>query len=360
MPFNLKVPSDNLTHSRAMLAFPGFQDLMKPPELLRLVVDANAAIREVRWLVKKRISLTARTALQEAMASGTIIAFAPPHLDVEVCNRLIDIANREQLNIDLLLETWASYRASIRFVDVRPSDIDGAAVVSDPDDLPYVSVYKSVGASAVITADAHLEQMGAIIVPLEMAIAARDYARCASIAYNINVSGAGFVYLGIGAARGVASFSHELYKAYRKLPAGLQICLILFAIILVAHPTSRKRVGSALDNFLSALGRFLHVVLPVITDLRAESLAAAKQAEIAWNRIPPKIRSGKTTLRAYLVAVLSSAEEPLSVNELESRLRIEGAATSAKTFRKYLLQVLRNQPLFAEDYFGRWTIVRNV
>jgi ribonuclease HI len=100
--------SDDLAELRkAIEALPALAHQIGQAKVVRLVLDANLIIGDIRWLVKKRTTPGARTALQEALASRTIAGFAPSFLDDEVRKELASVARDEELSVDAMFAEWA-------------------------------------------------------------------------------------------------------------------------------------------------------------------------------------------------------------------------------------------------------------
>jgi predicted nucleic acid-binding protein len=148
---------------------------------LRLVLDANVLVAEVRWLVKKRRHLTARTALQEVLASGLLVAYAPTYLEQEMRSQLAALAYEEELSCEALLAVWARYRKALNFYEASPPADTPTASGLDPKDSPYVETYLAVGAGAIMTSEPHLSRMGAQTIAFEMSMELRLCARDESI-----------------------------------------------------------------------------------------------------------------------------------------------------------------------------------
>ena len=116
----LPTRSDDLAQLREVFALlPLLAQHVGAPEQTRLVIDANAVIADIRWLVKKRKTPGARTALQEAIASKTVVAFAPSYLDDEIRLNLVELSANEGVPLEPMLAAWREYRVNIRFYEAK-------------------------------------------------------------------------------------------------------------------------------------------------------------------------------------------------------------------------------------------------
>src|SRR3989442_693498 len=76
---------------------------------IHVVVDANIALSEVVFLGDTRRDPTARTALQELIASGTVVVYAPRAIETEVWRHIPAIAAQRQVPVTRLETVWVDY-----------------------------------------------------------------------------------------------------------------------------------------------------------------------------------------------------------------------------------------------------------
>jgi hypothetical protein len=114
------------------------------------VIDANVIIEELLFLTQKRRSTSARTNLQEAIDSGTVVALAPFKLQDEISEHIPMLAIERGVSEAALRNAWLEYKSRIRFIEMDPISAEEAAAAVDPDDLPYVYLYWQVGSVARI------------------------------------------------------------------------------------------------------------------------------------------------------------------------------------------------------------------
>src|SRR3989344_1810025 len=105
------VPSDHLARLREFLiTIPYLMELFGVLPQLRFVIDSNIIIHDLIWLIKHRQNPSARTGLQEVIASETIIAFAPNWLRTEIEKHIPIIAAEQHIPVYRLQEEWLSYQ----------------------------------------------------------------------------------------------------------------------------------------------------------------------------------------------------------------------------------------------------------
>lgn len=354
----LPTRSDDLAQLRSVFAaFPLLAQHVGAPEEARLIIDANAVIADIRWMVKKRKTPGARTALQEAIASKTVAAFAPSYLDDEIRLNLTEVSANEGVPLEPMLAAWEEYRACIRFYEARRPSIAATPDVVDPKDLPYIETYLALGASAILTNDPHLERMGARTVRLELAVAMRDYARAASVELTLKWHGVLLLTLGIGFAQQFAQVLAAGARVFRRAPRGLQLAASAALVAALLHPPIRERLTRALARGWNDLVEATKHSLPIVAELTVETQRHGERARAAWAAVAPQVEPRRVPLRTQALAVCVASAEPLPTDELIERLTRLGVRTTAKNFRRYLRQVLRAHPSIIEVGRDSWAPV---
>jgi len=90
---------------------------------VRAVLDTNLVLGDLKSLVVERQNPAARTAAQEAIAAGTVIAYAPEFLRHEVEKHLPALAEQTNRPLEEFEREWSSYQKPIRFVPVSVTDV---------------------------------------------------------------------------------------------------------------------------------------------------------------------------------------------------------------------------------------------
>jgi predicted nucleic acid-binding protein len=351
------IRSDGLVEIREWLeSFPEMARHMRRPESARLVLDANVVIKDVRWMVKTRQKVDARSALQEVIASGTIVAFAPSFLNDEVEARLADVAAREEIPLEPLMAAWIEYRRSIRFYEVaRPTSatvVDGR----DSKDIPYIEVYTQLAADAILTEDPHLANMGARTIKLGIVVSMRDYARAASIELTLKWHGITLVTLGVAVFGELAKLVRSGIAAFRRMPRELQVIAALAILCALLHKPTRDVLLGALEKGWEALVKTAGVTLPVLQQLMVESRSARTKASSSWELAGLHHQPRKVPLKTQALAVCVAAGAAISTKRIVEELGRLGVRTKAKSFNAYLRRVLRAHPRLREISPNMWTV----
>jgi predicted nucleic acid-binding protein len=356
-----EVPSDHLATVRDVLElFPIVAQHLPRPESIRVVIDANVVIADILWLSSKRSKVGARTALLEALASGTLVALAPSYLQTEMVKKLHAASIERNISEERMLVEWNEYRALLHFVDADlDSNPTSSAAVIDPKDVPYLVVYDRLGAAAVMTDDAHLALMGAKTVrAAEIRIALRDYARAAAVEMNLKVNGVFVTVLGIEMVKGVLKMIRSCFGQLQKLPIEVRMLLGSLVVLALLHQSTRERLRSLAIGVLRSVMKGAEAALPLYAEL--DKLAKNKEADRrrAWSAVAVRVQPRRAPLRAHVLALLVGANEPLSEDQIAIRLGQLGIKISAPSFRRSLRAILRKQPELREISPRTWSVAK--
>lgn len=147
----LTIPSDRLSDLRELfLGWAAFYREVEIRPQISLVIDTNAVLQDILFIVKSQKNRSSRTDLQEVIDSGAVVALAPFKLREEVIVKIPILAAKEKVSEEALLRAWVEYRPRIRFLDEGAISAEEEAAAVDPDDLPFVRLYLKVDADAVV------------------------------------------------------------------------------------------------------------------------------------------------------------------------------------------------------------------
>ncbi len=137
-----------------------------------IIIDASILLKDVRFQVSEGV----RTVLHEAIHAGAVRPISPAYAFDEMEEKIIQIAEREQRDVDELFSVWDKIHPKI---DVRNVEEDvekrNQEEVPDPDDLPYLVLQEQTG-YPILTKDPHFEQMDAETIPITIREPLREYA----------------------------------------------------------------------------------------------------------------------------------------------------------------------------------------
>lgn len=357
-PRKAPIRSDSLKNLRDLnAAYPWLAEIISVFQV-RLVIDANIVIGDLRWLIKKRTSPDARTTLQEVMAAGTVVAYAPTFLDEELRTHFPRLAEECDVPVERFETAWADYRTSVHFFE--PTDVldaEAAAKVRDPKDLPYVQLRSEIGAAAVYSRDKDVAAMGAPVVKESYLRSLRDYSRAAPVTLTLTVSGSVVAVASAATAYHVLRCVYGLMQKIRDLPRGLQIALATVAVVALLHPGSRSWLAQAIKALPAHLRTAFDTVAPAVGYVVTEAFTAQEEANAALARARQYLPgSPRYRLGTHILAVCVAADRPLFIPEIERELRAAGCKARSKSFPLYLRRALQRDERFVADGVGRWSV----
>jgi predicted nucleic acid-binding protein len=354
----LNVPSDRLRDLRELFLGWGalYRELEMQPQIV-LVFDTNAILGDIRFLAKSLRNQLARTRLQEVIDSGVVVALAPLELREEVIEKIPLLAAREGISEDLLRRAWIEYQPLIRFIEVGPFSAEERAAAVDPDDLPFVSLYRKVEADAVVSRDWHIRAMGARSIKPEALTHVRDYARAKAPEVTLRVGAMAVAVPPIAGAHALWKLSVLAVKKFSGLPSWVQLTLLAGALAVGTNPRSRQALSAAVSPLTTKLKGAAPALLELFGTLAEELHAAQRKADDRQRVFEEYFpRQAKRPLKMVARSVCLQADAPLSVDELVRGVLRSGYESSSSQLKYYLLRVLRQSEQFVCTRDGRWSV----
>lgn len=354
-------PSEHLVVLRELISsLPYLSVAFGNLQQFRLVVDANIVLADLIWRAKHRTNPSATTALQEVVASGTVVAYAPLQLREQVEKHFSRIAAEEQISEELLHIEWRSYQACLVFCQ---SEFDpNVKVVNpdrDPDDLPFIYLAAKVGAAGVLTRDKDISAMGAPTVPVAIVLQLRDYARGKAVELSIEVGGTVIVAgVGVGAIKLAADLATTLARGFARLPDAAKILIVLATAFAILHPTSRRALVETGRKAWSNICLIAEHLEPMLSDMAKTCYAEHEKAVRSWEAASQSLPTRqKAALRTHAYAACQAARRPLTLQELERKVRLGGYRPRGRNSVAYLSKVLRRDGRFVRCADGCWTVI---
>ncbi|CAM2191246.1 putative PIN domain-containing protein [Paraburkholderia kururiensis] len=241
---------------------------------LRVIVDANAVLKDLRWLVKNRKNERARPSLLELLEARAITAYAPTFLAHEVSKHIVTIAAEQGLDEAGMRAHWCRYQALIVFVDVGgPAENDGSCI--DHKDVPYIELQRRI-AAPILTEDTHITMMGGRASRTSITVTIRAYARASATQMSLEVAGAVTLNLSMKATLAAARRVRlTMGPTLAKIPRGAWLLVICIICLAVLHPTSRRRLVEMLEGILGKASTVFAGILSILESLQAEHAAAS-------------------------------------------------------------------------------------
>jgi predicted nucleic acid-binding protein len=322
-----------------------------------LVLDTNAVLKELLYLVRSRRDQSARTSLQEVIDSGAVIRLAPHKLREEVGEKIPVLAAEKDVSEADIWREWAEYQPLIRFIDAGPFSDEERAAAVDPDDFPFVSLYRKVDADAVVSRDWHIGAMGARSIEPEALIHVRNYARAKAPEVALRVGAMAVTAPPAAGAYALWKLSVLAVKKFSVLPPWAQLGLLAGVLAVGASPRGRKAVSTAVSPLTAKLKATAPVLLELLGTLAEELNAAQQKADESQSAFEVYIpRRAKRPLKMVARRVCLQADAPLSVDELTRGVLRAGYESQSSQFKYYLLRILRQSDQFIRTADGRWTV----
>lgn len=260
-------PSDNLRQIYELCGkHPKVAELLGILPQFRLVLDTNVVIGELRFVTKSRRDPFARSALKEVLDTSIVVPIAPTKMYEEVNRHLPRLAESWGVSEEQLREAWIELKAKIEFRESREDRSPGSTVI-DPDDLPFVRLYWTSGADAVLTSDKDISLMGARAARPEAMRQLRDYARSKSPEVTLRIGGTLLVALPIGSVVLLFKIIGAALRGISNLPREIQLLLIGGALFAVIHRGSRRTIAAACSSLASNLELPAEILLDAFCEL---------------------------------------------------------------------------------------------
>jgi hypothetical protein len=355
---NKRIPCDDLRRvSELSLHWQPLFRLLEILPQLRLVIDTNAVLEELMFLVRSWKNPAARTNLQEAIDSGP--SRRSPRLN---SGRRSPGTSRVspwsgKYPEEALARAWRQYESRITYVDVGPVSDAGAGEVADPDDLPFVYLYREINADAVLTRDRHIRAMGARSVKLEALIHVREYARAKAPEVTLR---AGAVVVTVPVAvvgQALWGLSKAAVRKFSGLPPWVQLALLGGALAVGINPRSRRAILNSVSTLVAKLkepGAALSRALGTLADEFYRAQREVDSREILLSNSIPRARMGP--LKVVARSVCLQAGVPLTAEELMRGVLRAGYESRSSRPKYYLVRVLRQDEQFVCRPDGCWTV----
>ncbi len=348
--------SDVLPKLRDILeAFPALGSVL--PQLLQLavVIDANIVQSELWWRLKNRPRPELRSELEETLASGVLIAYAPHHLEDEIREHAEELALRTKCSVADVEREWISFRRYIHF-HTGPKGAGGD--LSDPDDTAYLDTVHDVAVRGIYTRDSHFQESKAPLIFIAMDIrnpmdkALRCYARASAVRIGLAFGSSIPAVISVELLIALAKLLKALAGAFKRLSPGAQLLILTAVVALLMHPKSR----ATLTELWGACQKSLQPLLwDAVVDAMYRFAEATENAEAAYREIQTFLpESRRRPLITHARAICLAAGKPLRGEVILRKAYTNGYVSRHGGSQAYLRRLLRADAQFAETAAG-WT-----
>ena len=352
-------PSDSLARLRKLSEqFAVFAPILKEIIQVWFVVDASVIQGELRWRLGSRENHNARSGFHECIESGLFVAVAPVFLKAEIREHLADIAFDVGVTIAEAEAEWEKVQRHVHFYEPQ-SVVTPEIEVVDRDDLPYKFASDELGLP-VYSRDHDFRSMNVPLIAVCLDLTARKYARAASVTMGIAFHSTMTVTFALEAMAGFCRMVTSLFTVLTRLPKWIQFAAAGVLVGLLIHPKSRAKIISGIKAVYNGATKMKPEMLSGLAWLMeefADAVVIEQETGTELRAALPKTRKRSAIMHARTIFVTS--KEPLSLAELENRMKIQGYSSQARDFKGYLRRVLRKSEQFLETSSGLWSLKTN-
>ncbi len=326
----------------------------RPVTSRKVVIDAKIIRDELRRKLCSSGKPDTRSGLLDAIASGVVLM--APVSDAEEIDRQIDqISASLGVSPSETMRQWQDLQAHINFVCDTPEKLGSR--IADIDDLPYQSAYEELDAVGVYSADPHLSQMNMPVISISLCYALREHARSSSVVVQVFAGSTISAGIGFAALRTLFNVLKIALQAFRRLPPIVQISIAGVAAGFLINTRSRQKIVAFLKWLYQNARELTAELRDPVSKFVDQFFCAVTKSEMTRQQIQsalPRIRRRTAIMHARAVCLAS--RNPLSVAEIELRMRAHGYVSRSMNFSAYLRRLLRANSQFIEAFPGMWRL----
>lgn len=251
---------------------------------LRLVIDTNAVISDLLWMVRRKQEDN-KTAIIEVIQAGTLIAYAPEQLKNEVEEHLPIIAKKKNLSLEKIYKEWVDYQQYLEFIEIDDNQIKQYENSADPKDAPFVILAEMLNVAGVISDDPHIEALGGKRIALDIRLSLRDYSRSAAVAFSLRLGGVALSYMSVSLLGALGKCIGKLLQFIINLPDKVKIMLIIGLVLVFLFPSTRTRLLAYFQSVKGLFGETWAEISPSIAELIQEAFEKGKETELKLQEI---------------------------------------------------------------------------
>ncbi|MET2530192.1 PIN domain-containing protein [Ralstonia pseudosolanacearum] len=276
-----RIQSDELAHLRDLYKEGGPLASLGSLFQVDLILDANVVIGELLWIAKRREKPDARSALLEVLEAGTLKAWAPTFLEIEV-NKHIATVVAQGADKSEVVAHWQRLKCHIRLVDVGGAP-ESPVGLRDPKDVPYLRLQERIEAG-ILSNDKDVRAMGGkAIRPFRILGALRAYSRASAVQVTLQVNG---LKLGSFALTMIGELTKRASRNLRKIagaiPRDVWVLAFLLASVLLAIPEVRAWLRKQTSRAAAPLAGPWDMVCDLAQSLATEYQRVKTQSEAQY------------------------------------------------------------------------------
>lgn len=256
----------------------------------KLIIDANIAIRGLRWMALTRKNPEAQPETIEIAKTGLVTLYAPLFLATEVRKYIPKIAKDAGKSIEEVQTLWNEFATFIQFVDTAPlPEISDGRELRDPKDIPYIQLQEHLQ-HPILSKDKDIAAMGGRVIDIIVTKRLKQLYRANAVEYQL----ASFGHVGLCiSANAIKSLVTKIQSGFTLLKNAPPCVYLVLAFILFAifrNPKNRERfadlVEALLENAPEVFTEFGTLIKQATTPYTESRIKAAQIVE----RLPSELK----------------------------------------------------------------------
>lgn len=319
----------------------------------RIIVDACYINSELRWILGRRQNPESRTNLQEIIDAGTVRVYAPACIEAELEEHYPEISTDLGVSVERIHQEWLVYKKRLRLYNPKRT-LPGDVSISDVDDVDYGIAFFELAANALLTEDKGFDGSGVPTINKHLVIELRTYSRDSAYHYSFYYGTATLGMVAGPLLEEFIKFVPVLWASVKSIAKQIKIFLLVAVLFVLIHPGLRKTVFEKLQLFHREFTEMLNYALVEFASYCDKVIEKKKTADEALLRICDAGLKPSAPVWRHVYMILFERNRPFSVERLSAKILESGYFTRSKNFVKYVKQVLRSKPFFAEMDDGKW------
>jgi predicted nucleic acid-binding protein len=213
-----------------------------------IIIDANIAIRALRWMAVKRTNPSAKPEILEIAETGYAKIHAPLFIDDEIREHLPEIIEASGKSAEEIERLWLEFREKLHLHDTSslpplPTETNNI----DPDDAPYIQLQQKLS-HHIISEDKHIPSIGGRTVQLVVIKRLKDLYRANATEYQFAITGYGVLVLGSHLIPGLIAILKNALDRIIELPGWAHLLIILSIVHIYNDPRLKEKFSSILEG----------------------------------------------------------------------------------------------------------------
>lgn len=256
---------------------------------VRLIIDANIAIRDLRWMVKSRRNPDALPDTIEISQTGLVELYAPLFLATEVNKYIPTLARESNKEVGWITALWEEYRVHLNFVDTNylPPINDGREL-RDPKDISYIQLQQHFQ-HPILTRNIDIAAMGGHVVSFVVTQRLKSLYRANAVEYQFAIAGHIALAIGSPAIEALASKIRSGFTLLKNAPPWFYLGLAFVLISILLNPYYKERIATFFSGFIDNAPALFEEIADLARRAFEPYNEAKTKAAEALRSLPPEL-----------------------------------------------------------------------